>query len=206
MTALKDISMSDLAKAAVGRILDLARSKPTEKGPYVDPFILNQPFPIEITGQEYTTRPSGQPQVAISVSMIDGNGVLKKAGKLWVDLPLDYADPTTMSAEDAAVYLKSINKAGDKFLRFLRAIGPDTWNVYHTIDKTNPRQPRYYDVDGEEMGPEELEDREEAINCAVTAVSEGLRDGEVSLVGEHCVVTKRPNPHNSQFPYVNFSA
>lgn len=207
MTSLNSISMSQLAKDSTG--LGLVKSgngkDKGERTPFVDPFTLGKQFPIEITGEEITTRPSGTPQVAISVSIMMADGSLQKAGKLWVDLPQEGVTTAGMTAEEEAAATSNNVKTGAKFLRFLRAVRPDDFNVFAEIDKSNPKKWIYLDAAGEPMSPKARDERAAEIDAAVMGVAAGLVDGTVSLTGSRCYVTKKAS-NNPKYPWVNFDA
>lgn len=204
MQSLKDISLGDLAKQAQHTGVKFAKSGAggKEKGEYVDPFTLDVAFPVEITGEEITTRPSGTPQVALSVSIIKDDGTLQKAGKVWVDLPV-LPEGADMSAEDEATHMQ---KSGDKFLRFLRAIDQERFSVFASIDKSDAKKWVYLDFAGNPVSEKARTKRADEIDAAVMAVAEGLVAGTLSLVGSKCFITKRANPNNTKYPFVNFSA
>ncbi len=206
MTSLKNISMSELAKGRTG--LGLVKSGVSkdkgERTPFVDPFTLDVTFPIEITGDEIGQRPSGTPQVVLSVSIVNGDGTAKKAGKLWVDLPINVGfEGMAMDAEQEAIFMQ---RSGEKFLRFLRAIDPEQWNVFASIDKSDPTKWIYIGFDGKPMDAATRTQRANEIDAAVVGMAEELFDGSVSLAGSCCMLTKKPNPNNPKYPYVNFSA
>lgn len=192
MTSLSKVSLADLAKKT-----DLKFTKTGgagNKGPFVDPFTLDESFPIEITADEVTENPSsGSPQLQLAVSIIQPDGKLKKAGKLWVDLIDETADTATQI------------KQGQKLLRFLRAVDPTNFAVFASIDKSV--EPWVYrDADGNEMTAEDRVARGAEVDAAVVGASAGFVSGDLSVTGMRCYVTKKANPNNAKYPYVNFSA
>jgi hypothetical protein len=202
MTAFKDISLSELAGKNKRESRGIVKSGVSKGGgEFKDPFTLSQPFPVEITGEEITFRPSGTPQLALSLSIINDDGSLTKAGKVWLDLPL--TGSAEMSAEEEAEH---VAKAGKKFLGFLRALRPEEFSVFAEIDKTDAKKWVYRDHDGKALTEKAREKKAAEIENAMFSIADGLMDGGLSLAGSQCVLTKVPNPNNAKYPYNNFSA
>ncbi len=205
MTSLKNISMSELVERGQGRGLGVTKSGVRKEGDsLVDPFELGVSYPVEFTEQKISRRPSGTPQVELSVSIMLEDGALEPGGRVWLDLPVKEAltDLALTAAEEATF----LTKGGQKFLKFLRAIDPERYSVFCSIDKTDPVAWRWLDFNGGVLTAEARTKLADDIDKATVAVACGVYDGTVSLKGTRCVLTKQPNPHALKYPYVNFTA
>lgn len=199
MASLKDISMSELAKGGKGLGIVKAGVSKKQDGEWVDPYGLDNTLPTEITGEEIGNWPDGKYYVQLSLAIINADGTTKKAGNTRLDLPVVVEG---MSAEDEAGFLP---KAGEKFLRFLRAVDPERFNVFASIDKSDPTKWVYLDYAGNATTEKARLARADEIDDAVMTVANGLIDGSVTLAGSQCFVTKRAS-NNPKRPFVNFSA
>jgi hypothetical protein len=207
MSNLSSITLEDLAAQQESAAMKLAKSggkdqeERTGEG-FVDPFTIGVPFPVEFTSQ--TTKPGytvGTLQAEIGLSIIT-DGAKRKAGKFWMDLPLIGADYAG-TADNEVVFLE---KAGAKFLKFLRALDPVKFSVFASMDKSNPKKWVYLDHDGNPMSAKVREARAANIDKAVVTVAEGVASGNISFVGEQAVLTKATNPNNAKRPYLNWSS
>jgi hypothetical protein len=192
-TQLGKISLSDMAKTKTALNFGKAGGKgPQKTGPFVSPFAVGQKYAIEFTSEEVTAGKFG-PQLSVGVSIMKVDGSLQKAGKFW--LPL--LDETAPAADQT--------KSGEKLRKVLRAIDPENFSVYATINK-NAEPWEFIALTGEVLSYDEREARNEQINAAVMAASQGLIDGTLSIVGCRCFVTLAANPNNASKPYQNYSA
>lgn len=206
MTSLKSISMSELAKRGEGRGLGVVKSgvSKIKEGEFLDPFELGVPYPVEFTDQKATRRPTGTPQVQLSVAIMMEDGSLEQAGRVWIDLPVKEAlSDLPFSAQDEATFLQ---KAGERLLKFLRAIDPERYKVFETIDKSDPKNWKWLDAQGKVLDAATREQRADEIDAAVVGIAEGIWQDKISLKGSRCIVTKQPNPHAPKYPYVNYTA
>lgn len=202
MSTFKGLTFKDLGKGQTG--LGLAKSgvqKENGKGTFVDPFTVGETYLTRIDSQTIVTnKTTGFPQMELSVSIL-GEGTEQKAGRLWVSLPL-VPHGAELSGEEEAIYMQ---RAGKSFLSFLRAIDPTSWSVFKTIDKSDPKNWRYYGFDGQEMKPATREKVAEAIDLAVPGLAAALAVGDVNFNGDMVLVTKAANERNPKYPYTNFS-
>ncbi len=199
MTSLKSISMSELTKDGGG--LGVVKSGVGNK--FVDLFELKKPYPVEFTAEKITYRPSGTPQVQLDASMMQEDGGLVLGGRVWIELPILAPGSVDLTAEEEAKYLQ---KSGEKFVRFLRAIDPERFVVFANIDKSDPKQWQYLDRHGQPMSEDVRLKLAEQIDAAVVRIAKGIVGGTISLVGTRCIVTKQPNSFAPGFPYANFTA
>lgn len=206
MSNLSSITLEDLAAQQEASTLKLAKAggkdaKADGEG-FQDPFTIGQPTPVEFTTQGtkagFTT---GTIQLELGLGIVTAKGV-QKAGRTWIDLPLIGAE-AVMTAEEEQAFLE---KAGARFLKFLRAIDPVKFNVFASIDKSNPKKWVYVGHDGQPMNQKARQARAEAIDKAVISVAEAIvNNGGLSLVGERVTLTKANNPNNPKKPYSNWS-
>lgn len=206
MSNLSSITLEDLAaqqEAVTVKFTKTGGKDGFEKGEggFQDPFVIGTPTPVEFTSQGTKAGfTAGTVQLELGLGIIKADGV-QRAGKTWIDLPLIGAD-ATMTPEEEQVYLE---KAGNKFAKLLRAIDPVKFNVFASIDKSNPKKWVYIGHDGQAMNQKAREKRGSDIDKAIVAVAEGIVNGSVSLVGERATLTKATNPNNAKRPYSNWS-
>lgn len=202
MSALSKISLSELAKAGKGvGVTKAGKSEaPTgEKKAYVDPFTLDEWFPITITRQDIkVSKLNGCPQLELT-AVITGTDT---GGKFWLDLPA-IGEDSELSAVDSETY---VQRAAQKLLKFLRAVAPSEFNVFASIDKTDAASWKYLDGEGNVMSIKAREKRAEQVDNAIIGFTNSLLDGMVDLTGMELQVQKRANPRSAKYPYVNFSA
>ena len=172
-----------------------------EKGEYVDPYTLGVAFPTQLGETKGKESKKGTGQIEVQIGQIRDDGTVRNAGRVWIDMPIIGAN-ATMSAEEEAEYLA---KAGTKFLRFLRAVAPSTFNVFESIDKTNPKKWVYRGFDGQPMNQKQREARAAEIDNAAVGVAHQVMAGTMSFAGNRVMLTKVANPNNAKYPYLNFA-
>ncbi len=169
------------------------------------------PVPVTISGVNLSARTArfndaGQqtmfatPQVVLTLTLEDG-----RSTQAAIDLPLDHGGGIAfnMSAEEEETYTE---RAGNRFLKFLRAMSPGKFNVFASLDKeTNPWT--YYGFDGEVMTSTQRAIRADQINRAVMVVAGLIRKGDFSqLMGKKVGLARAENTRSAKYPYNNFSA
>ncbi len=202
MTALNKISLSELAGKGKGVGVTKAgksEAPSTNKKPYVDPFTLDEVFPVTITGQSIKiSKLNGCPQLEIT-TQVTGT---EEGGKFWLDLPAVGEDSDLNGANEMAY----VTRAAKNLLKFLRALAPEEFNIFASIDKSDPTSWKYLNSKGKVMSMEVREARAAQVDNAIIGFTNSLLDGHVSLVGMELRVQKRPNPHSAKYPYINWFA
>lgn len=170
------------------------------KGPYVDPYTLGQAYLTQLGETKGKESNKGTAQLEQQIAQIRDDGTVLKAGRVWIDMPLIGAN-STMTADEEATYLE---KSGTKFLKFLRAISPENFNVFASVDKSNPKKWVFMGFDGKSMSEKQRDARGVEIDKAVIGVAQKVMSGEVTFTGGRVMLTKVAS-NNVKYPYLNFS-
>lgn len=124
------------------------------------------PVDVKIVGQENTFAPNnGQPQLTLALE-VDG----ESAGQVWVNFP---------ASGDEEVNDRDDKRWGE----FLRALYPAQFNVYSSIDKSDDREWKYLDSDGEEIPYASREAKNAEVSAAGFELARLVRENSHSFVG-----------------------
>ena len=162
---------------------------------FVDPFEVKKAYEVTITEQAVTESKNGWLQLEITLEA-GGN-----KAKRWIMLPIFTEDK--QSSEDPEKLAQMKQSAGTSLHSLLRAVDPEVFSVYSTIDKSGARW-TFYDAEGNEISSEEKKLREKLVAKAVIATAELLRCDKASLVGQTCFYVRTEDARDTTKTYHNF--
>lgn len=125
---------------------------------------------------------TGAPQAVLSTEVLLADGGTAQGKRFWYDLPIPNSN---LSHHENQAY---IQKSGDNWLKFLRAVLPNDFKAYAKADFSDKANPKYYAADGSEMSYEDVYKRNELVSNAALALAQQTWDGKWSPVGLRCSV------------------
>ncbi len=150
-------------------------------------FNYGESYPVTITEVAVKASKSGYLQAEIALALPNG----KKAGRQWLMLPVFTPEMREGMDQEKLNALKQ--SFGKRFHGFLRAVDPETYSVYASMDK-NGKKWKFFDSDGNEMTAAQKKARENEVSAAVIKASAEIATGNVpeGMVGAtlHLVVTQ----------------
>jgi hypothetical protein len=159
-------------------------------------------YKLEITDVRTTQSKSDYNQVEVSLSIVDGNGTLAKAGRKWIMLPVFTENMLVAGDPEKLAQLKSIY--GKRFHQFLRAVYPETFNVYARCNKST-KSWKFYDEHDNELSHADKRDREKAIGAAVVGAAKALlTEEDLGLVGKRLYYVQSRDKKDPSRTYDNY--
>lgn len=121
------------------------------------------------------------------------------SSRAWLDLPKQPGD----LKRDKETVIKMTQRRYQNLLRVLSAAAPARFALY-----AEKKGKDFYDFDGEKMDGSDFNDRKEEIHGLCVDFADALTEGtEVEILeGALLYISKKANPRNEKYPYVNYYA
>ncbi len=146
------------------------------------PFDSEYAYPVEVVAQEIKVSEKGYHTLALTLGVIQPDGSVVETGKAWETLPIFTDDlKEKLGSETAGEYRNSF---GQNLHGLLRALDPKNFSTYARLDKTNAKNWKFYDVDGNLMTKADKAASELEKGRLVMRTAKALAAGQTTLVGQ----------------------
>lgn len=189
---MESMSLEQFAELSAGEKIE---TRPKADKSAFGPFEPNTAYPIEIVNAKSTQSRNGFEQLELEVAIVQPDGSLVSAGRLWETLPLLEHKADELGEEKTTMYR---NIFGRNTLGLLRAIEPQLFSVYAKREGKG-RGAVYLDHNGEQLSLAERNKRTQAVEAAVVGASKAARDGKLNLQGKRCFLVKVPGSNGRVF-------
>lgn len=162
---------------------------------------MNVAYPVEITEEVTETSEKGFTTYKPTLRILKQDGGTLDLGRVALVLPVFGQD--LRNSRDEGDLEKMKQTFGQRLHGFLRAVRPQLFNAYASIDKSSKNW-RFLDEAGQEIDREVVNDRNVMIGKAVMAVATGLSTSSVSYKGSKLWYVRTPHPQKEGDYYNNF--